>query len=59
MQVATGFKLLLCRGRAADQDTLEPLEEILLSKKYLTCEIANLLVELVDGNQPQPLEPDA
>ena len=59
MEVAACLELLLGRGRAADQHTFELLEEVLLGKEDITCPVADLLVELVDGDQPQPLEPDA
>ncbi len=59
VEVAACLELLLGRGRAADQYALEPLEEILLGKEDITCPIADLLVELIDGDQPQPLETDA
>src|SRR5208337_87307 len=51
------LELLLGRARPADEDTLEPLEEVLLGKEDGTRTLADLGIELVDGDLAQPPEP--
>ncbi len=56
MQELTLFKLFLCRGWTTNEQTLEPVEVVLLAQEYLTGSLAYFLIEIIDSDQTEPLE---